>query len=279
MRGANNAGVVKQRAAQLRSRDVTLDQGRVDRERGIAARRHQYIQIANIHRREGLDPVQDAPVPAIVVVQDRKARRNRMYARMAFAASILLGGGLFAAAMTNAAFGLAFGIFFLAMIAGGITAGVIISANGDPERPEAERRLRTFNASAWIAIMISLFLVMWLRFATNVTDLNHMAIPLTILELALFVLGGSCEGIAQIYAWSRDLTEADDADRLALTAIVHEMVNVKAELKSLAWDEAVMQLEREQQLGAQRERHNGESADNDSDDDVTSDAGPARKKS
>lgn len=54
---------------------------------------------------------------------------------MAFAASILTGGGLFAADMANAALGLGFGVFFLAMIAG-VTMAEVTST------PTATRNVR-----------------------------------------------------------------------------------------------------------------------------------------
>lgn len=229
--GERFPGQAVQRESQLQRRRVALEESAADFEREEGALRSQFLDLANRHQFEGLDPIGSAPIPFTDLVQDRESRDFRRYSWYAGIVGTVVAGGLFAATIAAPSSAvLPIGVVLTGLL-GGVFVGVVTASTlSGPRNPDSFGTLIRWS-QVWGALTAaSLFGILWLRFVSDATTLERIAIPIAVLEISLYALCGTFAAIATNSGWSRWLTVEFRHVRAARIAVDEELAAVSVEL-------------------------------------------------
>lgn len=235
-RNLERAGRSAQREAQLRRRQVELEASEKEIDRQLEAIRRQFLELADIHGFQSLDPVRSAPIPYVDGTQDADARTFRRYAFFAGAIGTVVAGGLFVASLAVDARAILPLSLVLAGLLGGVFAGVVIvSTQSNARNPAARAKLMRWNNVSGALAALSLLAILWLRFVGNVTALELIGIPVAVFEMSMYALAGSFAALANIYRWSRDLATDFKHGEVQRVAVTQDLATVSVELMDLEY--------------------------------------------
>jgi hypothetical protein len=231
-------GMAARREAQLRSEERSLLETEKRSVHRIAALQTQFQDIGRMQQLEGLDPAFGAqgglPIPYRDINAMRLAVRYKWCEWMAGISGSIVAGGLFWASIAGPPLLVAALAFAITGLIGGVVAGATIAASdSDPRNPDALRRLKRL-ASYWgIVLLGALAAVFILRFAAKIETLNLISVPLTALEMSLFVLCGLFAGLSNVHSWSGAISDAFEVESGILQRTRERLAIVGVELLEL----------------------------------------------
>lgn len=168
----------------------------------------QFIELGNKWEIEGLDPIDDAPIPFVVLMFDQLARWFKRAEWSALALGTIAAAGLSIVTFEGQAMNVFIIASAIAILISGVLVGVmLLTTNVNWKNPAARTSLNAWGVVFGIGMAIGLSSILYLRFVSNATAIGWMATWLTVFETSVLGLTAVFHATAALYQWSRKLSE------------------------------------------------------------------------
>jgi hypothetical protein len=230
-----NQARVAHRRRHKKNQHLTLTERIRRNDREANAIERQFIELAEIHKLEPIDPIESAPIPYVVYAQDAEASRFRRAEVCAAALGALVAAGLSVRTIVGGELQVFLTGLIVALLVAGVLIGVMLGAvRANPHNPNARRALTAWLVFFGALVGVSLTGFLYWRFIENLAVLQQIGLAIVGFEVGMLGLAAVFHALRSLYAWSRDLTETYNRLMEERTALERDEVFASDELTRLA---------------------------------------------